>query len=349
MTEIRMTRRGFNSILAASAAALAIPAFGRPANAAGSVVAATFPNAWEDAYRRIVAPILAKQGTELVVAPALAQDQLAKSMATPGKPPYGALLMSPGQSAVAIANDLIVKVDPSKMPNWGQLDPAFQNEWGPTVTVEVNGIAYNPTVVPRPKGYRDLFENPAYDGKVAWIGFGSNTAVMAYVEIAKIFGKGPDDMDAVFKKFESYLPKVGAIADNGSHQMTLYQQGEIGVFMASTNNVATLKAKGVPCEFVHPESGSPAVPVNIHLTKGAANPDGVYAYMNAAISKEAQEQLILPPTEMIPTNNAVAFTPGIEAFVTKQQMASFVYPDWVKINEHRAEWTKAFDRLVAKR
>ena len=101
--------------------------------------------------------------------------------------------------------------------------------------------------------------------------------------------------------------------------MTLYQQGEIAVFMCSTGNVASLKSLGLKAEFVHPETGSPAAPVNIHLTKGATNPDAAYAYMDAAISKAAQDQLKVPPTEMFPTNKDVALTPGIEAYVTREQ------------------------------
>lgn len=343
MTAQTFSRRQLAALFAGAAAAPLLPS---PARAAGSVVAATFPNAWEDAYRRIVAPLLAEQGTELVIAPVLAQDQLAKMMASPGKPPYDALLMSPGQSAQAIANGLIDKVDPAKIPNWAKLDPALQSPWGPTVTVEVNGIAYNPDVVPKPAGYKDLFENPVYDGKVAWIGFGSNTATMAWVEIAKLYGGSEDNMQPMFDLLARHLPKIGAIANNGSHQMTLYQQDEIAVFMASTNNVAHLKSLGLPCAFAHPESGSPAVPVNIHLSKGAANVDGAYAYMNAAISQAAQDQLKLPPTGMIPTNRDVAWPEAILAYVQPEQMSSFVYLDWEKINKHRAAWTAEFDRIV---
>jgi putative spermidine/putrescine transport system substrate-binding protein len=332
--------------IAATAAAAALPFDLNSARASGRVVGAVFPNAWEDAYSRIIAPILARKGTELVIAPALAQDQLVRMMATPGQPPYDALLMSPGQTAIAAGKGLIQRIDSTKLSNWNKLDPAFQTEWGPAVTVEVNGIAYNPTLVPKPSGYRDLFENPAFDGKVAWIGFSSNTATMAYTEIAKIYGSGPDDMDAVFKVFTDYLPRVGAIAENGSHQMTLFQQNEIAVFMASTGNVATLKARGVPVEFAHPETGSPAVPVFIHLSTGSTNPDGVHEYMDAAISAEAQDQLKVPPNEMFPTNRDVALTPSIEAYVTREQLPSLVYPDWALINQHRDAWISEFDRIV---
>jgi putative spermidine/putrescine transport system substrate-binding protein len=129
--------------------------------------------------------------------------------------------------------------------------------------------------------------------------------------------------------------------------MTLFQQGEIAVFMCSTGNVARLKSMGLNAEFVQPETGSPAAPVNIHLTKGAKNLDAAYAYMDAAISKAAQDQLKMPPTEMFPTNKDVSLTPEIEAFVTREQLASLVYPDWVAINKNRPDWIRQFDAIVA--
>ena len=340
------TRRQFAIGLAS------LPALGvlssRRAHAAGSIVAAAFPNAWEDAYRKIIGPLVSAQGTELIVAPALAQDQLAKLLASPGKPPFDAVLMSPGQTAEALARGLIDKIDPSKLKNWNKLAASAQTEYGPNVTVEINGIAYNPTLVPKPAGYKDLFENKAYDGKVAWIGFGSNSATMAWVEIAKLYGGSEDNMEPVFKLLAAHLLKIGAIANNGSQQMTMFQQGEIGVFMASTGNVARLKSLGVPCEFVHPVSGSPSVPVTIHLVKGSTNADGVYQYMDAAISAAAQSKLALPPTEMIPTNGDVPLTPGIKTFVSEDDLKKLVYPDWAKINAKRAAWTAEFDRVVRK-
>jgi len=345
MTDDRITRRSFGLLAAGAAISAALPVSARAAG--GTAIAATFPGNWEDGYRTVLTPMVKASGYGLTIAPAMAQDQLAKVMASPGNPPYDTLLMSPGQMAIAVEKDLIQKIDPSKLKNWGMLDPAFQGEYGPTVTIEVNGIAYNPDLVPRPKGYRDLFENPAYSGKVSWTGFASNTAVMAYTQLAKIYGSGPGDMDAVFKLFKEHPEQLKGVVDSTNHQMTLFQQGEIAVFMCSTGNVARLKAMGLKAEFVQPETGSPAAPVNIHLTKGAKNVDAAYAYMDAAISKAAQDQLKMPPREMFPTNKDVALTPGIEAYVTRDQLASMVYPDWAAINKNRAAWIRTFDALVA--
>lgn len=340
----RFSRRQFNLLALGAAAAGLLP---MQARAAGGLVAATFPGNWEDGYRRVLTPLLSEKGFDLTISPALAQDQLAKVMASPNAPAFDALLMSPGQGAVAIENDLIQKIDPSRLSNWDKLDPAFQGEYGPTVTVEVNGICYNPDLVPRPAGYADLFNNPEYAGKVSWTGFGSNTAVMAYTQLARIFGSGPDDMEAVFQLFRDHPDQLNNVVDSTNSQMTLFQQEEIAVFMCSTGNVARLRSLGLNAEFVHPETGSPAAPVNIHLTKGSQNVDAAYAYMDAAISAAAQTELMAPPTATFPTNHDVALTPEIEQYVTRENLPSLVYPDWTIINQNRDAWIRAFDAVVA--
>jgi putative spermidine/putrescine transport system substrate-binding protein len=321
----------------------------RPAEAASEIVVAVFPGSWEEAFMKIVAPYLKRTAdVDLVVTGALAQDQLGKMMASPDRPAFDALLMSPGQSAVAKENGLIQKVDPQLIPNWSELSQkTFQDEWGPAVTVQVDGIAYNPEKVPRPNGYADLFK-PEYYGKVAWSGFESNTSTMAWVLIAKILGGSEDNMEPLWKKIEEELPHFGAIANNMNHQQSLFQQGEIDVMIASTNNVTRLKSLGVSIEFVHPETGSPAVPVNIHITKGTQDPKAVHAYINAVLSHEVQAALEQPPIENFPTNGTVPITPSVAQYMTREQLSKFVYLDWAKINKHRAEWIERFNQVVKK-
>jgi putative spermidine/putrescine transport system substrate-binding protein len=346
MTERHVSRR---TALAGLGGVLAAPMLGtRSARASGSLVAAAFPGSWEDAYRSTVAPVLRAAGTELVLAPALAQDQLARLMANPARPAFDAMMVSPGQTTEAVARGLIERVDPARIPNWSKLTPQARTEWGPNVTIEITGTAYNPRIVPKPRTYRELFDNPVYHGKVGWIGFGSNTATLAWVEIAKAFGGSEDDMSPAFRILAGHLNKGAIVANSGNQQMALYQQNEIAVFMSSVGNVANLKARGVPCEFAHPTTGSPALPVALHLVKGAANPAGVYAYMNAAISADVQRRLSMPPNEILPTNVDVPLTDSLKAFITEADMRNLIYPNWAKINPNRAAWSAEFDRVVRK-
>ena len=199
--------------------------------------------------------------------------------------------------------------------------------------------------MPRPKGYRDLFENPAYAGKVSWTGFGSNTAVMAYTQLAKIFGSGPEDMDAVFKLFKDHPENFAKVVRQHQPPDDALPAGRDRRVHGSTGNVAKLKSLGLKAEFVHPETGSPAAPVNIHLTKGSANLDAAYAYMDAAISKAAQDKLKLPPTRDVPDQQgrrADARHRGLRH--ARQTLPSLVYPDWAMINKNRQDWIRGVRR-----
>ena len=95
-----------------------------PASPLAAVTVATFPNAWEQAYNKVIVPMLAAKGTTLTIAPALTTAQIAKMLAAKqgsAPPPYDALLLSPGDIVVAEKNDLLQEIDPSKIPNWSKL------------------------------------------------------------------------------------------------------------------------------------------------------------------------------------------------------------------------------------
>ena len=95
------------------------------------VVVAAFPKLGKTPTAGSLRRLSRRMGTELVVAPALAQDQIAKLMANPGQPPYDALLVSPGQTADAATRGLIEKIDPTKLKNWSKLDPGRAERVGP--------------------------------------------------------------------------------------------------------------------------------------------------------------------------------------------------------------------------
>jgi putative spermidine/putrescine transport system substrate-binding protein len=332
-----------------AAAALAAPAFVGRAHAAGKLVAAAFPGETEDTLRKVLTPALAKQGVTITFAPAYAHDQLGRTLASPGSSPFDALYVSPGQTAELVAHNLIEKVDPSKIPNWSKLAPAFQTEWGPIVNVEVAGIVYNPKKVPKPTGYRDLFENPAFFNKISLQGLDTNVATLAYVELAKIYGGSASNIEPAFEVLKKYLPKVGAIANNAKQNQTLFQQGEVDVFLSSTTTVARLKSLGLDAEFAKPETGCQALPICVHLTRGSANADAVYSYMNTMIDKSVQDVLKGPPLAYFPTNGEVELPPAVAAYVTRADIAKLVYPDWAEINPRRARWTEQFNKLVSNR
>ncbi len=275
-----------------------------------------------------------------------AQTQVGKMLATQGSA-YDAVYVSPGQTRTLIENGFISKIDNSRIPSWSKLDPRLQDEWGVPIHLEVDGIVYNPTKVPKPKGYRDLFENPAFDNRISFLGFFSNAATVAWVEIAKAYGGSAENLDPMFEVLEKYLPKIGAISNSGAQQQSLYQQGEVDVFIGSTGNAARLRQLGVPVDYASPDTGSQALPVYVHLSAKSAEPDAVYEYMETMISTDVQKALATPPTSYFPTNLEVDLPKDVSDFFQRDDVPSLVFPDWAAINANRAKWSEQFDRTVS--
>ncbi len=144
------------------------------------------------------------------------------------------------------------------------------------------------------------------------------------------------------------LSKVGAIANNGNQQMTLFQQGEVAVFMASTGNVARLKSLGVPCEFAHPRPARRRYPLRCILQRLDESRGRLPVHGRRDLGRGAGEARAAADRDDVPTNVDVPLTPSIKNYVSDADLKNLIYPNWSKINPNRAAWTAEFDRIVKK-
>jgi putative spermidine/putrescine transport system substrate-binding protein len=338
-------RRAALSTGGLAAAAVLSP---RTAAASTTVVAAHYPNTWETAYRTIVAPVLQERHqVELVITPLLAFDQVARALAQArGRPPFDCFCLDPGPRRTAVERGLVQQIDRAKLPNLQGVSPSYVDEWGVGVAMQVVGIAYNPSRVEKPTGWRDLFE-PKYHRRVAITGFGSTFGTVAMIEIAKAFGGSETNMEPAFEAVRRMLPNVGAVALNSSQLPSLFQQGQIDIFYTNTNNVAALKAQGVNIEFVQPDTGSPAFATTMHIHARSAVVNEAHQYINVSLEPAIQAALQQPPPMFIPTQTRTPLAPEIAALVgSHDALSRFIQHDWGVINPQRPAWIERFNREV---
>ena len=133
---------------------------------------------------------------------------------------------------------------------------------------------------------------------------------MAWTEINKLYGGTYDNMQPVFDLIAAHLDDM-VIATYGSNQMTMYQQGEIAVFMAShRQRRQAARARHALPNSSTPKAARPAVPVTIHLVKGASDPDArLRLHGRRDLGRPRRPSSARPPTAMIPTNTDVPFSP----------------------------------------
>src|SRR5262249_51216503 len=131
---------------------------------AKTLVAATFPGTWNEAHRQILVPAFQRAtGASVTLSIILGTDQVARLTASKGgRPSFDVAIFDSPQVLDAARQGLIVEYPIDKSPNYRDLLPAFQNRWGPMITMQVIGIGYNPKkIATAPKSFDELW-NPKY-------------------------------------------------------------------------------------------------------------------------------------------------------------------------------------------
>ncbi len=333
--------------LLVGASALGATAFmPRTASASGTVIAAAYPGGtWEGALRGFAAPMVKKDGIDVEFASLFAMDQIAKAKAAHGAPPLDVFLLDPGPRIVAIEDGLLENFDGSQLSNASQLPTGFVDEWGVRVSAVAVGIAYNPKKLPAPKGWKDLLAEP-WVSRLGLTGFQTTFGTAALIEMAKQFGGSITDIEPALVELKKVLPKIAAVG-LPTAMPGLFQQGQCDVMYSSNIQVATLKGKGVDIEFVKPESGTVAFFATMHIAKGSSAAADAYKYLDAVISKDAQEGSSKPPLDLFPVNKGVPLSPDLPV-KSLDELNTFVQHDWAIINKLRPEWIEKFNKDVAK-
>ena len=181
-----MDRRRMLTGAAALGAASFIPA--RAFTQGKTLVAATFPGTWNEAHRNILAPAFRRAtGATVTQSIILGTDQVARLQAAKGsRPPFDVAIFDSPQVLDAAREGLIVEYPVAKSPRYGELLPAFQDKWGPKITMQVIGIGYNPKkIAAPPKSWDELWE-PKYKGRVGLTALNSQLGIAFLAELNRL-------------------------------------------------------------------------------------------------------------------------------------------------------------------
>ncbi len=335
------TRR---ALLAASVAAASLAE--RPARAAGSLTAAIYPGAWEDAYRAVVVPALkAGYGTDVAFEALFAVDEIAKARAARGNPSFDVFLLDPGPRASGIDFNLYEPLDAKRLIHADKVPPSLVDQYGIAVAAQVVGIAYNPKKVAKPTGWKDLFK-PEFAPHLGLTGFQTTFGTMCMIEIAKTFGGSETDVEPAFAAIGKILPQVAAVATPAALP-GLFQQGQVDLMYINTQTVTALRERGVDIEFVVPDTGGSAFVTTMHIAKGAKNVQQAYDYLDTVLSTPVQAALAKSPYYLTPVNKDVDPGPGVP-MRSVADLDKFNTYDWAKINPLRARWIDRFNKEMTR-
>ncbi|WP_300303462.1 ABC transporter substrate-binding protein [Ferrovibrio sp.] len=318
---------------------------------ARKLVFATFTGSWEEAHRDVLVPYFRKTNgnAEIALDPMLSVDQIAKVTAARSNPPIDVMLHDPGPALVAIGQDLVEPFPTAQSKHYADLLPEAQDPFGPAIFFQVVGITYNPEKIKTPpKSWNDLWK-PEYKGRVGITNLNSTLGTGFMVELAKMKGGGEANIEPAFAALKALQPNLAAVAANPGALATLFQQGQIDIGPGNFNAIQLLRARGVPVEFVKPETGAIAFKTSIHIVKNSPNAKLAAALIDAAMSPEVQAVLMKSPYLIVPTNKKVKMEGEISKVLAKDQaelQKTFIFQDWKKINENRSAWIDRFNREI---
>lgn len=315
------------------------------------LVFATFTGSWEEAHKAVLVPAFRKatSNADMVLDPMLSVDQISKVKAAPGNPPIDVMLHDPGPALQAVAQGLVEPYPVGQSAHFKDLIPVAQDANGPAPFFQTVGLTYNPdTVKTPPTSWADLWK-PEFKGKVGITNLNSTLGTGFLVEIAKMHGGSEANVEPGFAAIDKLKPNLAAVAANPGQLATLFQQGQIDISPGNFNAIQILKARGVPVEFVAPKEGAIAFKTTIHIVKNSPNRELAFKLIEAALSPEVQATLMESPYLIVPTNSKVRMGGEIAKALAKDQaelQRKFVFQDWAKINEQRAEWIQRFNRDI---
>ncbi|MEY4953390.1 MAG: hypothetical protein RL299_1814 [Pseudomonadota bacterium] len=245
---------------------------------------------------------------------------------------------------------LLAALTKARLPNLRNLDPRFADaSYDPgrkhsvPYTWLVYGIGYRKSAVAvPPKGWKDLFANPAYAGRIALPGDPADLFRIA----ARTLGKGPNaitaaDVPALADLLKTQLPRIKAFHQDDGQDLLLNKEADL---VADFNgDLAQVILEDPDLAFVMPEEGSELTCDNLCIPKGASAAEGAHQFMDFVLGGQAGSGIC--ETILYPTPNLAA-----KAMMAAEYHASPVLfpPAELLAKSDFARWNTELDQAMSK-
>jgi putative spermidine/putrescine transport system substrate-binding protein len=239
--------------------------------------------------KNIETPLLKPQGIEVVQDQASDAPRRSKLMAEKRLPrgTSDVQALTAGNMYEMNQNDVLLKLDYSKLPNAVNLKPIMKYPYGVGSIYSGMVIVVNPAEFPKkPTSFKELFD-PKHGSKHGVIDIQYQFMLTA-ASMAATNGASMTDYDKA-KELLMAIKKAGArvYPTNEAFAQAL-KSGEISIGMMWKARTVQWQNAGIACEGLVASEGIPIYMSGFAIPKNAPNKDGAYAYLNASMDKSAQ-------------------------------------------------------------
>ena len=332
------------ALLGGSAAlALGAPAIARAQDNKKIIV-----GTWGGDYSRLLtknidAPLLVPKGWECIHSEEQADPRKAKMLAEQKLRRGTADVQGLSANDMYDMNDqgLAEQLDYSKMPNAKNLIPAMKYPYGIGHIYSGKVVLYNPDMMKAPEGFADTLD-PKHGNKLGIIDiqrqYNMVAAALASGGSVSNFEPGKERLIACRKAGARIYPSNEAFAQ-------ALKTGEIACGIMWKARVVQWQDAGFSVQAVAPAEGVPMYVSGFMIPKNAPNKAGAYAYMDAMLEKNAQENFAVDMGYNPTVTNAVV-APDLNKRIgfTPDEVKKLVDLDYDYMNKNDVAFKEWWDK-----
>ena len=343
-------------------ALLALPAFaltacsgGSPSaqsangdDVSGDLVFSIYPGVFQDNYVKAVVEPFEKLHPDVKISYVQARtsaESLASLRAEKGSPSVDVSLLDYAVARTANTEGIFQALDPAAVPNLADLDPKAKvdGNLGAGVTFDSVALMYNTKAVSQePQSWQALWDDPAAQGKIAIIGPPDLTSTVGLTAITTKMEGGDytKSVDPGIAKLAKLSPRVETWNPQPD-PYTMVQNGDAsyGVGWNARSQLFADQSNGA-MKATLPKEGTILQINTLNLVKNSPNPKAAQAFINYALSPDAQSsfsQLM----SYAPTNTKAKLPADILAKIPVADPSKadrIIAPNWDVMVSQRDTW-----------
>ncbi len=209
-------------------------------------------------------------------------------------------------------------------------------------------IAYNPDEVKTPPtSWADLFD-PKYAGRLAIGDITGTSGLHFLLAVNRMRGGTYDNMDPGFAALKSLVPNAVTLYTQADQIVALFQRGEIVIAPWYPDRAGSAIDAGVKVAVAYPKEGAVGIKPVMVIPKGASHPDLALKYIDTVLS-EAGQSCFAEHKYAGPVNLKVKLSDKVAKLVPYgATYQALWYPDPTEIAKHLPEWTRRWQREMAR-
>jgi putative spermidine/putrescine transport system substrate-binding protein len=269
--------------------ALAPPA---PAQGAEPLVVSVWGGNWKATVEKVIArPFTARTGIPVEFEVGGTLDRLAKARVSKGAPLVDVTLTTSHVGRLYMSDGLFERLDAAKIPNLTHVArEAIRSDYHVGVWTYVYTIAYRTDrVEPEITRWADLWD-PKLKGRIGLPDFDPSHIITVS---ALLEGGDEINWQKGQERLKRLKPNIAAFFSTDARSQDLMKTGEAPVQVMLSINAFHLIDQGLPVRVITPADGPGIVGIDTAaVMAGTKRADAAYRFIDLALSREIQEQLV---------------------------------------------------------